>query len=144
MMTIDQVQTEATRLLQIFIGWLVSPQFSAQIGAIVIAMALAHLVNRQTKGRTTYFRIPPDGAQLGVIGSAMARAQRVNRQIKGNTPHCRAPPDGAALIKEGRWIYSARDRLFPAGAVLMLASAVQRLDSVRGTAGRARIAQSIG
>jgi small-conductance mechanosensitive channel len=111
MMTIDQVQTEATRLLQIFIGWLVSPQFYAQIGAIVIAMALAHFVNRQIKGKTPYFRVPPDGA---------------------------------ALIKARRWIYSCRDLLFPILAVLMLAIAVQVLESVLGTSWLARIAQSIG
>src|SRR4029078_13009094 len=100
MMTIDQVQAEATRLLQIFIGWLVSPQFYAQIGAIVIAMALAHFVNRQIKGKTPYFGVPPDGA---------------------------------ALIKARRWIYSCRDLLFPIVAVLMLAIAVQVLESVLGT-----------
>ncbi|MGE4253478.1 MAG: mechanosensitive ion channel family protein [Parvibaculaceae bacterium] len=111
MMTIDQVEIEATRLLQIFVGWLVSPQFYAQIGAIIVAVALAHFANRQIKAKTPYFR---------------------------------SPPEQGALLKIRRWIHSCRDLLFPILAVLMLAIAVQMLESVVGTSWLARIAQSIG
>ena len=63
-MTIDQLESEATRLLQIFVGWLVSPQFYAQIGAIIVAVALAHFANRQIKSKTPYFRSQPEQGSL--------------------------------------------------------------------------------
>jgi small-conductance mechanosensitive channel len=110
-MTIDQAELEATRVLQIFVGWLTSPQFYAQIGAIILAVAIAHFANRQ---------------------------------IKSKTPHFRTMPEEGALLKVRRWIYSCRDLLFPILAVLMLAIAVQFLESVLGSSWLARIAQSIG
>ena len=110
-MTIDQMQAEATRLLQILVGWLVSPQFYAQIGAIIVAVAIAHFASRQIKFKTPYFRVAPEQG---------------------------------ALLKIRRWIYSCRDLLFPILAVLMLAIAVQVLESAVGTSWLARIAQSIG
>jgi len=65
MMTIHQWEVEATRALQILVGWLTSPQFYAQIGAIVVAIAIAHFANRQIKTKTPYFRSPPElGALL--------------------------------------------------------------------------------
>ena len=109
-MTIDQAQIEATKALQILVGWLTSPQFYAQIGAIILAVVVAHFANRQIKTRTPYFR--------------------------------RAPEKGA-LLKIRRWIYSCRDLLFPILAVLMLAIAVQVLESVVSSSWLARIAQSI-
>ena len=39
-MTIDQAEIEATRILDILLGWLVSPQFYAQIGAVILAVAV--------------------------------------------------------------------------------------------------------
>jgi small-conductance mechanosensitive channel len=63
-MTIDQAQIEATKVLQIFVGWLVSPQFYAQIGAIIVAVAVAHFANRQIKTRTPYFRSAPEHGAL--------------------------------------------------------------------------------
>lgn len=63
-MTIDQAELEATRLLQILVGWLVSPQFYAQIGAIIVAVAIAHFANRQIKTKTPYFRSPPEQGTL--------------------------------------------------------------------------------
>ena len=67
MMTIDQAQFEATKSLQILVGWLVSPQFYAQIGAIILAVAIAHFANRQIKTKTPYFRSAPEqGALLKV------------------------------------------------------------------------------
>lgn len=55
---------EATRVLQIFVGWLISPQFYAQIGAIILAVAIAHFANRQIKSKTPYFRTMPEGGAL--------------------------------------------------------------------------------
>ncbi|MGE3873967.1 MAG: mechanosensitive ion channel family protein [Parvibaculaceae bacterium] len=109
-MTVDQAQAEAARLFQIFVGWLVSPQFYAQIGAIIIAVALAHLITRQIKSKTPYFR---------------------------------SPPEQGGLLKVRRWIHGCRDLLFPILTVLMLAIAVQVLESAVGTSWLARIAQSI-
>ncbi|MGH8430894.1 MAG: mechanosensitive ion channel family protein, partial [Solimonas sp.] len=63
-MTIDQAQLEAAKLLQILVGWLVSPQFYAQVGAIIVAVALAHFANRQIKTKTPYFRSPPEHGAL--------------------------------------------------------------------------------
>ena len=95
MITIDQLESEATRLLQILVGWLVSPQFYAQIGAIIVAVALAiSPMARSSRRRFIYFRQPEQ------------------------------------VLKIGRWIYSCRDLLFPILAVLMLAIAVQLLESV--------------
>jgi small-conductance mechanosensitive channel len=111
MMTIHQLEVEATKALQILVGWLVSPQFYAQIGAIIIAVAVAHFANRQIKTKTPYFR---------------------------------SAPEQGALLKVRRWIYSCRDLLFPILAVLMLAIAVQVLESAVGSSWLARIAQSIG
>lgn len=51
MMTIDQAELEALMGLQIFVGWLTSPQFYAQIGAIIMAVAIAHFANRQIKSK---------------------------------------------------------------------------------------------
>ena len=66
-MTIDQAQIEATKALQILLGWLTSPQFYAQIGAIIVAVAIAHFANRQIKTKTPYFRSTPEhGALLKV------------------------------------------------------------------------------
>ncbi len=63
-MTIDQAELEATKLLQILVGWLVSPQFYAQIGAVIVALAIAHFANRQIKAKTPYFRCPPEQEPL--------------------------------------------------------------------------------
>lgn len=63
-MTIDQAELEATKLLQILVGWLVSPQFYAQIGAIIVAVAIAHFANRQIKTKTPYFRGQPEQGTL--------------------------------------------------------------------------------
>lgn len=63
-MTIDQAQFEATKALQIFVGWLTSPQFYAQIGAIILAVAIAHFANRQIKTKTSYFRSAPEQGGL--------------------------------------------------------------------------------
>lgn len=110
-MTIHQWEVEGIEALQIFVGWLVSPQFYAQIGAIIIAIAVAHFANRQIKTKTPYFR---------------------------------SAPEQGALLKVRRWIYSCRDLLFPILAVLMLAIAVQVLETALGSSWLARIAQSIG
>jgi small-conductance mechanosensitive channel len=110
-MTLFQWEVEATNALQILVGWLVSPQFYAQIGAIIVAVAIAHFANRQIKTKTPYFR---------------------------------SPPEHGALLKVRRWVYSCRDLLFPIFAVLMLAIAVQVLESAVGSSWLARIAQSIG
>ncbi len=110
LMMIDQWQVEGTKILQILVGWLVSPQFYAQIGAIVVAIAVAHFANRQIKTRTPYFR---------------------------------SPPEHGRLMKLRGWVYSCRDLLFPILAVLMLAIAVQVLESAVGSSWLARIAQSI-
>lgn len=63
-MTIDQAELEATKILQIFVGWLVSPQFYAQIGAIIVAIAVAHFANRQIRTKTPYFRSAPEQGAL--------------------------------------------------------------------------------
>jgi len=66
-MTLNQAQFEAEKALQIFVGWLTSPQFYAQIGAIVMALAIAHFANRQIRNKTPYFRSAPEqGALLRV------------------------------------------------------------------------------
>jgi small-conductance mechanosensitive channel len=111
MMTLFQWEVEATKALQVLVGWLVSPQFYAQIGAIIVAVAVAHFANRQIKTKTPYFR---------------------------------SQPEQGSLLKMRRWIYSCRDLLFPILAVLMLAIAVQVLESAVGSSWLARIAQSIG
>ncbi len=63
-MTIDQAQIEATKAFQIFVGWLTSPQFYAQIGAVIVAVAIAHFAYRQIKTRTPYFKDAPEQGAL--------------------------------------------------------------------------------
>src|SRR5436190_2266941 len=63
-MTIDQAQIEATKALQILVGWLTSPQFYAQIGAIILAVVVDHFANRQIKTRKPYFRRAPEKGAL--------------------------------------------------------------------------------
>ncbi len=63
-MTIDQAEVVATRVMEILLGGLVSSQFYAQIGAIILAVAIAHFANRQIKAKTPYFKAPPEQGAL--------------------------------------------------------------------------------
>lgn len=73
----------------------------------------------------------------------MAIAHFAGRQIKAKTPYFKAPPEQGTLLKARRWVYSCRDLVFPILCVLMLAIAVQVVESSVGSSWLVRIAQSI-
>ena len=52
-------QDKASELLALLVGWLTSPQFYAQVGAIIAAVILARIVARLLKNRVHWFHTPP-------------------------------------------------------------------------------------
>ena len=58
-MTITALQDQFYALLAILTGWFTSPQFYAQVGAVIIAVALAHIGAKQIQVRTGFFRDEP-------------------------------------------------------------------------------------
>jgi small-conductance mechanosensitive channel len=58
-MTLDALILKAQSILDILVGWLTSPQFYAQAGAIVAALIVARLAARQIKARVSLFKEEP-------------------------------------------------------------------------------------
>ena len=59
-MTIDDLQADAAKLLTTLIDWATSPQFYAQIGAIIVAVGLATIAARYIRARLPIFNVPPE------------------------------------------------------------------------------------
>lgn len=59
LLNIEELQTFGLETLQTIYGWATSPQFYAQIGAIIIAVAIAHIVAKQIKSRLSFFDKEP-------------------------------------------------------------------------------------
>jgi small-conductance mechanosensitive channel len=59
-MTLDTLKAEALSILATITGWLQSPQFYAQLGAIVVAIAAAHFAGRQIRAKVPIFSVEPD------------------------------------------------------------------------------------
>ena len=63
-MTADELKGHGERLLAILIDWATSPQFYAQVGAIVAAVAVAHFAARQIRNKVPYFEAAPAAGPL--------------------------------------------------------------------------------
>jgi small-conductance mechanosensitive channel len=67
LLSIEELQAFGLETLQTIIGWATSLQFYAQIGAIIIAVAIAHIVAKQIKSRLSFFdKEPCKGSLLRV------------------------------------------------------------------------------
>ncbi|MDH3582538.1 MAG: mechanosensitive ion channel [Hyphomicrobiales bacterium] len=64
MPNIDGLMAYGHRLLDTVIVWATSPQFYAQVGAIVAAVALAHVTAKQIKARIGFFQKEPTEGSL--------------------------------------------------------------------------------
>jgi small-conductance mechanosensitive channel len=61
MLSIEQLKAEGTRLLDTVLEWAISPQFYAQVAAIIIAVLLARILAGQFRRRVSFLRDPvPD------------------------------------------------------------------------------------
>ncbi len=50
-MNLEALKIQAQELLESIVGWVVSPEFYAQIIAIIIAISLAWFIDRSLKNR---------------------------------------------------------------------------------------------
>ena len=67
MPNIDGLMAYGYRLLDTVIVWAASPQFYAQVGAIVAAVVLAHVAAKQIKARIGFFqKAPTEGSLLKI------------------------------------------------------------------------------
>lgn len=65
---IDNLRTQAETFLDKLMEWAMSPQFYAQIAAIVLALLIGHFVAGQIKKRVAFFQAPPtEGRFLPVL-----------------------------------------------------------------------------
>ena len=61
MLSLEKLQAEGFRLLDVVLDWATSPQFYAQAGAIIVAVLLAKLLAAQFRRRVAFLREPtPD------------------------------------------------------------------------------------
>lgn len=58
-MNLDQLKTQTLAVLDVLIGWLTSPQFYAQVGAIVVAVIVAWYGAKQVQCRVPLFAVEP-------------------------------------------------------------------------------------
>jgi small-conductance mechanosensitive channel len=63
-MNLAELQNRAIAILDTLIGWLTSPQFYAQMGAIAVAVAAAWFAARLIRRRIAFFREPPGAGRL--------------------------------------------------------------------------------
>lgn len=56
---IESLKESAMSILDKLIGWLSSPQFYAQIGAIILALVIAHFAARTLKKKVDWFSLAP-------------------------------------------------------------------------------------
>ncbi len=67
MLNIEDIQAFGLEALQTILRWATSPQFYAQVGAVIIAVAIAHIVAKQIKSRLSFFdKEPRKGTFLSV------------------------------------------------------------------------------
>lgn len=66
-MKFEALQAKFFAILGVLTGWLTSPQFYAQVGAIIVAVLAAHLLARQINARVVLFKsVPVEGPFLKV------------------------------------------------------------------------------
>ena len=76
-MTLDQLKGHGERLLAILIDWATSPQFYAQVVAIIAAVVVAHVAARKIRTRVALFDSKPgSGPLLRIDAPAINKAPR--------------------------------------------------------------------
>ncbi|MDH7796198.1 MULTISPECIES: mechanosensitive ion channel domain-containing protein [unclassified Beijerinckia] len=63
-MNFETLRQQASTALQTALQWLVSPQFYAQIGAIIVALAIAYFVAQKVRSRSGLFSSAPDDGPM--------------------------------------------------------------------------------
>jgi small-conductance mechanosensitive channel len=63
-MTLEELQVRAFAILDTVTGWLTSPQFYAQIGAIIVAITVAWIAARAIRRGIAFFKSPPAEGRL--------------------------------------------------------------------------------
>jgi small-conductance mechanosensitive channel len=63
-MTLDAIKAQAQAILAAVTGWLQSPQFYVQLGAIIVAVIAAHFAAKQVKAKVPLFRAKPEAGPL--------------------------------------------------------------------------------
>ena len=113
-MNIEQLKTQALAILDKLIEWGLSPQFYAQVAAIVVGYIVARFVSKYVLRKFTLFTVEPDPEiQTG------------------------------ALLKVRQWVFASKGLVAPILTVLALAIGVELTLSTVGTAWLVRLAQSI-
>jgi len=113
-MNIDQLKTQAFGVLDKLIEWGLSPQFYAQVAAIIVGYFIARFAARALVGKVALFTEKPDEeAQSGII------------------------------LKLRQWIYASRGLVQPVLTVFALAIGVELTLAGVGTAWLVRLAQSV-
>ncbi|MGB7206525.1 MAG: mechanosensitive ion channel domain-containing protein [Anderseniella sp.] len=59
MLSIEELKTRGFEYLDIILGWASSPQFYAQIGAILVAVLVARICSGQLRKKIAWFQAPP-------------------------------------------------------------------------------------
>jgi hypothetical protein len=59
MKTIEELQVYGLKALATVLDWATSPQFYAQVGAIILAVAAAQIVAKQIRTRVPFFKKNP-------------------------------------------------------------------------------------
>ena len=70
-MTVTDLQTRALSIAETVLGWLTSPQFYAQLGAILVAAAAAWFLARLVRNNLRIFRAEPSEGRFGKIWSIL-------------------------------------------------------------------------
>ncbi|HFC05226.1 MAG TPA: mechanosensitive ion channel, partial [Rhizobiales bacterium] len=114
MMNLEQIKNQAWAIVDKLLEWGMSPQFYAQIAAIVVGYILARIFARIILNRVFLFTEEPDAETLQ-----------------------------GPMLKVRQWIFASRGLVQPLLTVLMLAIGVEVTTAAVGTAWLVRLAQSI-
>ncbi len=78
----DAIKASAEAIVETVIGWLKSPKFLAQLGAIILAVFLSPIIAGMLRKRLFFFRDPPaEGVRLKIIRDYVYRARNFLRAI---------------------------------------------------------------
>lgn len=113
-MNIEQAKEQALAILDKLIEWGLSPQFYAQVGAVVVGYILARFVAKHVLRKFSLFTVEPD-------------------------PETHA----GMLLKIRQWTFASKSLVAPILTVLALAIGVEVTTATVGTAWLVRLAQSI-
>ena len=113
-MNLEQLKTQAQAILDKLIEWGLSPQFYAQVAAIVVGYILARIAARFVLGKVSLFTTEPD-----------------------------VEAHSGLQLKMRQWLYASRGLVQPLLTVLALAIGVEVTTAAVGTAWLVRLAQSV-